>query len=204
MRTRIIINAGGYSHTSIAILDALRAADLPIDRGASVQYLSPRALSGTIPMSARRRRGDLRPGRPWLYPGARGDRPSARPPKTRRIDGVFRKTCLFERSDRRRRSGPHAWRPCCRRPGSAEIEYAVGDRRIRVARGGAGRTVGHVSMPPGACRRRPKPLPVGAGRRGQVADGRHRLSGGTSPARRRSSPSATRCARARRCSSSRR
>lgn len=26
----IIINAGGYSHTSIAILDALRAADLPI------------------------------------------------------------------------------------------------------------------------------------------------------------------------------
>ncbi len=50
----IIINAGAFTHTSVAILDALNAADLPVCR--SSRCISPTfsgaSVSATIPMSA--------------------------------------------------------------------------------------------------------------------------------------------------------
>jgi hypothetical protein len=46
----IIINAGAYTHTSVAILDALQASELPVidDRGAPLEYLPPRSVSSAF------------------------------------------------------------------------------------------------------------------------------------------------------------
>ena len=52
----IIINAGAYTHTSIAILDALNAAEQAGDRAASVERFPARALPASLLCIGRPRR----------------------------------------------------------------------------------------------------------------------------------------------------
>ena len=40
----LIVNAGAFTHTSIALLDALLACSDPLGRGASVEYFRPRTI----------------------------------------------------------------------------------------------------------------------------------------------------------------
>ena len=47
----VILNAAGYTHTSVAMLDALQDAEAAGDRSASVQPGAARGISATHPMS---------------------------------------------------------------------------------------------------------------------------------------------------------
>ena len=59
----IIINPGGYSHTSVAIHDAISAVAIPTIEVHSQQHSRPRGIPPSFLCLCRRGRGDLRPRR---------------------------------------------------------------------------------------------------------------------------------------------
>ena len=62
----IIINAGAYTHTSVAVLDALQAVGLAGHRSPSVQYFPPRPVPPALLRFACRHRDNLRSWRQGL------------------------------------------------------------------------------------------------------------------------------------------
>ena len=56
----VILNAGGYTHTSVALHDAIKSITVAGDRGASLQPRTRARSSATTAMSAARRTGTHR------------------------------------------------------------------------------------------------------------------------------------------------
>ena len=121
-------------HSSVAILDALRARRAAGDRGAHLQHLPPRAVPPPL----------------LCQPGGDG-----RDLRLRRATAISSRSTRWRASSPRAKptadwirhgesAGPRRWtaissarsRRCCDETGLSEIEYAEGDRRIRVARDG--------------------------------------------------------------------
>ena len=68
----LIVNAGAYSHTSIAMLDALLACDVPIVEVHLIEYLHARTIPPPILYFRRREGGNLRLRWPRLRTCDRG------------------------------------------------------------------------------------------------------------------------------------
>ena len=188
----IVLNAGALTHTSVAVLDALNAADLPVIEVHLSNIFRRESLPAPF-LCQPRRAGVIFGLGPQGYelalealaslieaePGeAAGERIGGRrPPPLRPMPTLIRTLAAL-----------------LAETGLSEIEYAVGDHRIRVARESAGETVLATVMRPGARRARrsrqpstptPKsrrPTALITSRRRHGADGRHRLS--RAPARR--------------------
>ena len=66
----IIINPAAFTHTSVALRDALLAVSIPIHRGAPVERAQARTFPASLLLFRRGGGGDLRPGRQRLPAGS--------------------------------------------------------------------------------------------------------------------------------------
>ena len=161
-----IVNAGGLTHTSVALRDALLAIQRPFYRGPPVRSRDARAVPpGQLP--PRHRPGVVRrPGRAWLPPRARGDRRRATGPAMpdrieetaelrrlrKRIDALDRRLVelLNERASLAREAGRAKTAAGRRAVRDAEREREV---LLRVS-------MANTGTPPAGRPRRPVPAPV--------------------------------------------
>ena len=177
----LVINPAGYTTTSIAILDALLAVKLPVDRNPHHQYPRARKLPAEFLRVEGGQGGDLRLRHRRLCAGDHRAWPACSAPRQNAESGTVDGK-IAENAPLVDHELIHELTKLLDETGLTEIEIEQDGQRVRVARGAAAPAPAALRA---ACAPAPHPLAeIGRGaarsrqasRRRDLAHGRHRLS----------------------------